>query len=191
MPAPTLDRRSEKTRSALLGAFRDLIQQHHYDDVGVADIAERARISRSTFYAHFTGKDDLLATSIARPFSVLANTIGARHDSSRLVELMEHFWANRSLCRVLLQGPARRKSITVLIRLVEQNLKAEGLGKRGALILPARLAAVQLAEGLLAPVGAWVNGESRCSPEVLAGALRRVGTAALGAMRVAATNKNT
>jgi hypothetical protein len=50
------------------------------------------------------------------------------------------------------------------------------------LILPPRLAAVQLAEILLAPVTAWLLGESRCSPDALAAALRRVSIAAVTSM---------
>jgi len=190
MKTATLDRRLVRTRSALLGAFRDLIQRHHYEDVGVADIAARANIGRSTFYAHFSGKDALLASSIAGPFAVLANSIGARHDTPNLVQLLEHFWANRTLARAVLQGPARRKSVAVLVGLMEQRLRDEGLGRRGSLILPTRLAAIQLSELLLATITAWLIGESRCSPEVLAFALRRVGAAALGAMQTSAANKN-
>lgn len=40
-----------------------LIVERGYDAVSVRDIAERADVGRSTFYAHFIGKDDLLRNS--------------------------------------------------------------------------------------------------------------------------------
>jgi AcrR family transcriptional regulator len=176
------DRRIEKTRRALLGAFAGVIQQHPYENVSVTHIASLAQVSRSTFYQHFSGKDGILAASIAGPFSVLSATVGAADNTAGLVQLLEHFWNQRDLARVLLLGPARRKTVAVLVALVEKRLIALHLGRSGALILPRRLAAAQLAEGLLAPVTAWLMGESRCAPRVLAPALQRVTAAALSAL---------
>jgi len=178
-----LDRRQQKTRHALMRAFRDLILQRRYDDFGVPDVAARAQVSRSTLYQHFAGKDGLLAASIAVPFSGLAATLGEQDNSRELATLLEHFWSNRALARVLFFGTARRKTVAVLVDLIERNLMSAGYGRRGCLILPVRLAAVQLAEVLLAPVVAWLAGESRCSAEALAQGLRKVARGALASLR--------
>jgi AcrR family transcriptional regulator len=148
----------------------------------VADIASLARVSRSTFYAHYSGKDALLADSIAGPFAVLADAIHSEFSEPILISLMEHFWANRTSARGILVGPVRRKTVDVLIRLIEHRLKSAGLHRRGALILPPRLAAIQLSEILLAPLTAWLLGESRCGAAVLAAGLHRVSVAALTCM---------
>jgi AcrR family transcriptional regulator len=177
------DRRVEKTRGALLSAFRDLVLENRYEQVSVADIAARAQVSRSTLYEHFAGKDALLAGSIATPFSVLADVLRPKQNSSRVELLLDHFWSNRPLARAIFLGAARRKAVAVLVNRVQEVLAADGLSRRGALILPARLAAVQLAEMLLAPVIAWLMGESRCTSRVLAESLRRAATAALAALR--------
>jgi AcrR family transcriptional regulator len=169
----------------LLQAFRDLVLAQPYDCISVADIALRAGVGRSTLYEHFAGKDALLAGSIAAPFSVLADTLRGRSNDARLAALLEHFWANRPLARAIFLGPVRRKTIAVLVGQIEQVIQERGLDRRGALLLPVRLAAVQLAEILLAPVIAWLLGESRCTPEVLAAALHRVSAAALTALKSA------
>jgi AcrR family transcriptional regulator len=179
------DLRVDKTRSALLVAFRELVLAEHYEDISVADIADRAGVSRSTLYEHFAGKDGILAASIAGPFSILVDTLKSGYDVSRLIGLLEHFWGNRRLARAIFLGPIRRKTVPVLVRLIEKQMIAAGLSRRGALILPMRLAAVQLAEILLAPVIAWLLGESRCTATVLATSLHRIATAALAAMRTA------
>jgi AcrR family transcriptional regulator len=184
MNDPRRDRRVDRTRGALLDAFRELILDNRFENVSVADVAARAGVGRSTLYEHFAGKDALLASSIAGPFAVLADTLRPGHDVSKLERLLEHFWGNRPLARALFVGPTRRKTMAVLVGLIERQLAAGGLSRRGALILPMRLAAVQLAEILLAPVIAWLLGESRCTPAVLAASLDRVAAAALAAMKV-------
>ncbi len=55
-----MDRRQRKTQRAIYTAFEDLVSKHHYQEVTVAQIIDRADIGRSTFYAHFETKDDLL-----------------------------------------------------------------------------------------------------------------------------------
>ena len=57
---PKLDRRQRKTRQAIYQAFEDLMAEMHYSAVTVVQIIERADIGRSTFYAHFETKEDLL-----------------------------------------------------------------------------------------------------------------------------------
>jgi AcrR family transcriptional regulator len=177
------DRRVERTRSALLSAFRALLLENRFELVSVGDIAARARVSRSTLYEHFAGKDALLASSIATPFAVLADVLRVGHDSSKLVILLDHFWQNRPLARAIFLGAVRRKTVPVLVGLIEARLRADGLARRGALILPMRLASVQLAEMLLAPVMAWLLGESRCTSAVLAASLHRSAGAALHALK--------
>jgi AcrR family transcriptional regulator len=177
------DRRIDRTRGALLDAIRELLLNNRYELISVADIAARAGVGRSTLYEHFAGKDALLASSIAGPFSILADTLRAGHDRSRLANLLEHFWGNRRLARAIFVGDIRRKTVGVLVGLIEKQLTADGLSRRGALLLPMRLAAVQLAEILIAPVIAWLLGESRCTAAVLAASLDRVATAALAAMK--------
>ena len=55
--------RAVRTRTALQRAFAGLIEGNRYENLEVAHIATRAGVSRSTFYAHYSSKDALLAES--------------------------------------------------------------------------------------------------------------------------------
>src|SRR5882762_8220495 len=62
MPAPkaaAFDRRVARTRKALQHALLALMLKKGYDAITVEEICAEADVGRSTFYAHFTGKDDL------------------------------------------------------------------------------------------------------------------------------------
>ncbi|TIP04713.1 MAG: TetR family transcriptional regulator [Mesorhizobium sp.] len=55
-----IDRRSARTRKALHQALLDLMLRKGYEALSVQDIIDEADVGRSTFYAHYTGKEDLL-----------------------------------------------------------------------------------------------------------------------------------
>jgi AcrR family transcriptional regulator len=59
MARPPIDRRVARTRGMLHQALRSLILEKGYEAISVEDICDRANVGRSTFYAHFTSKDDL------------------------------------------------------------------------------------------------------------------------------------
>src|SRR4029079_15081989 len=59
------DRRVARSRRALKEALTDLILEQGYESVTVQDVMDRADVGRSTFYAHFLDKDDLLMAILA------------------------------------------------------------------------------------------------------------------------------
>jgi AcrR family transcriptional regulator len=72
MEARTTDRRVRRTRELLRSALLSLIQEKGYERITVRDILDRADVGRSTFYAHYRDKDELLQSGFEDVRSALA-----------------------------------------------------------------------------------------------------------------------
>ena len=55
-----LDLRQRKTRKLLVDALAQLLEEHSFQELSVTDICRRAMVHRTTFYAHFNDKQELL-----------------------------------------------------------------------------------------------------------------------------------
>lgn len=59
-----VDRRVKRTRQFLKDALISLIKEKKFDSVSVTDIVRHSNINRSTFYAHYQDKEELMACII-------------------------------------------------------------------------------------------------------------------------------
>lgn len=159
--APAMDRRRARTRQALLQAFTSLMFERRYDGFGVAELIERANVGRSTYYEHFGSKEALLRASMAPMLTVLADAgAGTLADPGTLRWVIEHFWENRRLGRVVFAPPLRALIERQLAELIEARLTPGN-----------RLAALQIAAAQIGAIDAWVSAGTSVSVEAMIAAI--------------------
>lgn len=111
-PKPTVrqrtreDRRVERTRRTLHSALIALLHERSWDEVSVQDICERADVGRSTFYTHFTDREELLLIGFDNMRKQLHAHIAQQTSSARrplqfMEGLIVHAHANQRLFRAL------------------------------------------------------------------------------------------
>lgn len=66
MPRNITDRRVQKTRKLLQDALIKLVAEKGYESVPIQEILDEANVGRSTFYAHFQDKEQLLHSILDR-----------------------------------------------------------------------------------------------------------------------------
>lgn len=157
------DRRVRRTRLMIFDAFKELVLSKRYDDFRVADVIKRASVGRSTFYEHFRNKDDVLLSSLEPLFNVLAEVGAGRGVRGEVFFVLDHFWEQRSLARIIFAGPLYEKLTRKLADMIESRL-----GKKDQ---PARLIAAMRAGAILAAIRAWIGGEFSISADAFAGSL--------------------
>lgn len=110
-----MDRRQQKTRKAIFAAFSRLLEHKRFENITVQEIIDEADIGRSTFYAHFNTKDELLRAMCTDIFTHIFsdNPISEKtHDFStggqtlrdRLTHLLYHLKDNERNITVILSS---------------------------------------------------------------------------------------
>jgi AcrR family transcriptional regulator len=88
------DARVRRTRDALGDALIALMQEKQFDTITVQDVLDRAHVSRSTFYAHYTDKDDLLMSDAEEFFEAISTALSAHGDKSDRVFPVQEFFSH-------------------------------------------------------------------------------------------------
>ena len=88
------DARVRRTRDALGDALIALMQEKPFDTITVQDVLDRAHVSRSTFYAHYSDKDDLLMSDSEEFFEALSMALSAHGDKSDRVFPVKEFFTH-------------------------------------------------------------------------------------------------
>ena len=123
------DRRVARTRRALKEALTDLILERGYESVTVQDVIDRADVGRSTFYAHFLDKDDLLMAILADLEMPAPDSASWTADDPAFgwtLELFRHFGSGKRLFKAVASSQsgasARRETTSRLEDLVRAEL---------------------------------------------------------------------
>lgn len=141
--AQSIDRRAARTRKALQGALIALITRKGYEAVTVQDIIDEADVGRSTFYAHYTGKDDLLRKSFEQLRALLVDEQRDSADQVRSKDALlfsravfEHACEYRHAYRALVGSRGGVVAANELRRIIGDAVRKELAPRLGASTVP-------------------------------------------------------
>lgn len=122
MTADKVDRRVRRTKQLLRSALLAAIVEKGYERVTVQDIIDRADVGRSTFYAHFRDKDDLLFYGLEE---LRAAFDPAAQDPARspTLKVFEHFQASHEVWRAMAGRHGGETFLRYLHRLLADLLR--------------------------------------------------------------------
>jgi AcrR family transcriptional regulator len=124
------DRRVRRTRAALRDALLHLMTAKGYDAVTVQDLIDRADVGRSTFYAHYGDKADLLHELLAEMRATIehdpANGGPDRRRPLRFsLRMFRHVQDQQDLLRALLGRPGGGVVVAEIEQLLTDLVRAE------------------------------------------------------------------
>jgi AcrR family transcriptional regulator len=183
-----IDRRITRTRGMLQHALTSLILKKGYEAITIQDICDEANVGRSTFYAHYTSKDDLKRSGFERlhkelvdrqrearsaPGDVKDRTLGFS------LTMFEHARDHLDLYRALVGGRGGAVSLgqirQILSDLVRNELAATG-GKNSADIVLRELVVQYVVGAFMAVMTWWLDGGAKLPPKRVDAMFRRLAT---------------
>lgn len=132
--AKVTDRRAARTQKALHGALMSLIVRKGYEAITVQDIIDEADVGRSTFYSHYTGKEDLLRSGFQTlraelaeaQAGAVAKTRGAQDEPLGFsLAMFEHACEYRHIYKALLGGRGSVIAVNEIRRVLSEIVKKE------------------------------------------------------------------
>lgn len=174
-----MDRRQKRTQTAIFAAFGTLLEQKSYSHITVQDILDAANIGRSTFYAHFATKDDLLKAVCRELFRhIVDSAMDASHTRglysdqaappSVFCHLLQHLERNGNLVRLLcgengdLFQRYFKESLNELVR-----TQVMGNAGGGDPDLPREFLVNHISGSFVEMVLWWLKGNRQYTPEEL------------------------
>lgn len=160
------DRRVRKSVKAIHTAFSGLFFERGLGGFNVSDMIAAADIARSTFYQHYSSKEDVLSTLITPMLHPIALCAWSEEPPAPLVHISQHIWENRRKAMPIFEEPAK----SVLIRQLADLIESQGSRLNAA---PTRLVSMSLARFAFGMLEEWQSGRHRCSPGVFADTMHR------------------
>jgi AcrR family transcriptional regulator len=160
MPPKPIDRRVQRTRQLLQNALNELILEKGYEKVTVQDVIDRANVGRSTFYAHFEDKEQLLLSGFEPLRAEFEDFLSGRAFDN------ETPWA---LSLSMFQQVEKRQGGYITLTHIQKFLHGYLLGHLKQQLpgrnIPPELLAHYVASSFIALLTWWIDNKFPCSAE--------------------------
>ena len=182
------DRRSRRTRQTLHETLMRLTVERGFDAISVADIVKAADIGRSTFYAHFTDKEDLLRSAAGSLRAVLmaehaaARSAGGTHDQQALGFsrfMTAHLQEQQVLYQALMAGRAGPIFMDLIHHAIADIIRME-LTPYASTIEHLELTVQFLVGAYLSVLTWWLDRGAQEPPAVVESAFRKLAASGIG-----------
>jgi AcrR family transcriptional regulator len=157
-----------------MDALIALLAVKHYDEISINDIIDCANVGRSTFYAHYQDKDDLLKSGFERVLDMLIHHIsfGEADQDLRLdtTQLFRHAQGHYELYRTLVWGSGfeilTKDGHAALSAKFQENF-TEFLSGKPEPSIPLAILSYSMAGTLLILLKWWLDNKMPYSPEYM------------------------
>ena len=175
-----MDKRIEKTNHQLYKALATLLNKKPYGKITIEDLLQESKISRSTFYAHFKTKDEVLVSITRMIFHhVFSHSLKeeSTHDFSKaslfdythlITHTLYHLHDEKNLIEAILSSESKdiflrdlRNEITPI---AERSLD---LGILRSKDVPKELRVAEIVENFVITIIYWFNNGCNETPETL------------------------
>lgn len=118
----TTDRRITRTKKAIREAFSDLMLEKNIENISIRELADKADISRSTFYMHYQDIYDLYGQIENEVFAEMNSILYSTHDYRIVFEtLIDYFYNQSDICRIYLCNKINTNFHDMLISFLEDK----------------------------------------------------------------------
>jgi len=184
-----MDRRVPRTRAMLQHALMSLIQKKGYEAITIKDICDAANVGRSTFYAHYTSKDDLKRSGLddhlrsllvdrQRDVLATAGDIRARSLGFSLT-MFEHARDHLNLYRALVGGRGGAVVLGSIRQILSDLVRAElaaTVDKKSQDVIPRELVVQYVVGAYMAVLTWWLDGGAKLPAQRVDAMFRRLAT---------------
>lgn len=186
MVKSAIDRRIPRTRGMLQQALVSLILRKDYEAITIKDICVEANVGRSTFYAHYTSKDDLKRSGLDNLCKLLADrqrqALSAPGDATDRnfafsLAMFEHARDHMDLYRALGGGRGGAVSLDAIRKMLSDLMRSELPPSRGESFedsIPRELVVHYVVGAYMAVLTWWLNGGARLPPHRVDAMFRRL-----------------
>lgn len=180
-----MDRRQQKTRTAIYRAFTTLLDRQNFHSITVQDIIDEANIGRSTFYAHFETKEELMKSLCRELFDHIIGTAMDKQDTHSLYactnashsvvcHILQHLQENDNNILTLLSCESSPLFMSYFKSGMEELVRAQLLGDTTCAPVPKEFLINHIAGSFVEMVQWWLDGGRKETPETLDGYFRTV-----------------
>ena len=183
-----IDRRVARTRAMLQEAHISLILEKGYEATTVEDICDAANVGRSTFYAHYTGKDDLRRSGLEHLRNELVDrqrealaTPGDIRDRSLgfSLTMFEHARDHMDLYRALVGGRGGAIALATIRQILSElvrNELAATVHNKSADVIPREVVVQYVVGAFMAVMTWWLDGGAKLPARQIDAMFRHLAT---------------